>query len=379
MSDIDFDELDRAVNSIMNGGGYGNEAKTKEKPTTDDLGANSNSSLSAAEANKQSDAEVNTQSLSMNKNKDSLSAKVENFENDPRPSVMSKRRSGRFMDVIHPSSDMTNSSVSVKPRPASVSYPTVEPAMTNLDHEEKAENDDYESMSQKITESLSSSFVESENANDTSAASAFSVSSDVSKVGMAIEPESLSKGISHAESADEYDGAARDNSLSTDGFIESSTPDDGKEKDFDPELSDTPFVANAKSNINKRPLGGVVIQPISGDDSAVESGRGDALSGGKSDTEEMDTSSNDMSVEAEQDSEISELMVDEALQNKQFGESENIHVGENMFEAVADQPAVQTESSHAKKKTGLLTVLLILLLLIIGVAGGALAYFFLVQ
>lgn len=72
MKDIDFDELDRAVHSATNGGNSKSDDNTRSEPAPVD-----NESITPA------------------------SSPVR-----PPVSLATRRSSGRFMDVVHPSSDM---------------------------------------------------------------------------------------------------------------------------------------------------------------------------------------------------------------------------------------------------------------------------------
>lgn len=93
MTDTDFDELDRAVNSVL--GGAVSQEKTASEPA-----------ISRDETVSKSD-EVNSDTTS-----------TQSEAQPPRASAtakapfVAKRSSGRFMDVVHPSSDMK-----VKPTP----------------------------------------------------------------------------------------------------------------------------------------------------------------------------------------------------------------------------------------------------------------------
>lgn len=91
MTDIDFDELDKAVNTLM-----GDKALSQSKPESAivDTPEKSNAEPSVAEpeadtANESTPPSVQTP--------------------DTRPAALAVKRRGQFMDVMHPSADMTNS------------------------------------------------------------------------------------------------------------------------------------------------------------------------------------------------------------------------------------------------------------------------------
>lgn len=88
MSDIDYDELDRAVNSLANQPINGSSQLATSSPTPQTTASSSPDNISSAPQ-----AKPDTQA------------------------VASRRSSGRFMDVVHPSSDMRP--VTVPPRASS--------------------------------------------------------------------------------------------------------------------------------------------------------------------------------------------------------------------------------------------------------------------
>ena len=106
MKDLDFDELDRAVNSLI--GGTQNQ--------TDEATSNASTGLSDAPAN---DA-TTTASVT-----DAAPASLQ--------PLAARRSSGRFMDVVHPSSDMRSSFV--PPRPSSREGVTIQPASPSVAEE----------------------------------------------------------------------------------------------------------------------------------------------------------------------------------------------------------------------------------------------------
>lgn len=91
MSDLDFDELDRAVNSLIS-----------KAPTTDTTVKNDDN---------QNDDLFISSDIKLDDNDLLKTSDIESDEKVERPvfkSLAGQRSSGRFMDVIHPSSDMRN-------------------------------------------------------------------------------------------------------------------------------------------------------------------------------------------------------------------------------------------------------------------------------
>lgn len=131
MKDLDFDELDRAVNSLM-----GDVSKTAPAPKPADdaptftisptLGANDTPDFSKlAQTVEKADASSSpaTSNTSTSAPEPTATASVETPETvSPAPA---NRRGGRFMDVVHPSSDMKKPGVPA--RPVSRQGVTVEP------------------------------------------------------------------------------------------------------------------------------------------------------------------------------------------------------------------------------------------------------------
>ncbi len=108
MKDIDFDELDRAVNSLMEGVSRDNSSSS---------GAGSSSGPAAASSTARSGSVSNLNRETELVIKPASGAALRSFgqsansDSRPTPPASSRsasgRRSGRFMDVLHPSSDMT--------------------------------------------------------------------------------------------------------------------------------------------------------------------------------------------------------------------------------------------------------------------------------
>lgn len=90
MTDLDFEELDRAVNSAMS------PKATKKNPSEDKASSINNGAESKKEDKPSAESKITIEEKSDLRRNESLK---------PKPRVNS-RSSGRFMDVVHPSSDM---------------------------------------------------------------------------------------------------------------------------------------------------------------------------------------------------------------------------------------------------------------------------------
>ncbi|HEX7483908.1 MAG TPA: hypothetical protein VF281_02020 [Candidatus Saccharimonadales bacterium] len=123
MSELDFDELDKAVNNLMSG------VPKVEPPKNDDIKTlDINSTL--PDTSRPSLDQLNSALTSVNgpAKTDSVAASALSPVT-AAPAPLATRRSGRFMDVVHPSSDMKN-----VPKPtASRQGATIEPAAKNFE------------------------------------------------------------------------------------------------------------------------------------------------------------------------------------------------------------------------------------------------------
>lgn len=97
MKDLDFDELDRAVSSLMGGVG-----KSDLEPVKIDDTKTITIKPTISNTDKVNLANLATQISSVNTTKPSLSSEPVTTT----PSTPAKRKAGRFMDVVHSSSDM---------------------------------------------------------------------------------------------------------------------------------------------------------------------------------------------------------------------------------------------------------------------------------
>lgn len=94
MTDIDFDELDKAVSSLMNQHNQNNQSDDQSAP-----GVSDSQPQTSTQPNVNQDIQPKAPSLATEP------ASVSQPEPKPTQTIV-KRPSGRFMDVVHPSSDM---------------------------------------------------------------------------------------------------------------------------------------------------------------------------------------------------------------------------------------------------------------------------------
>lgn len=121
MKDLDFDELDKAVNTLMTNANKSeplssdSDVRTLDiPPTLDENATPSFSNLNQAVAKIEGAPDSDSTSVVEDAPKASTPA-VSMSSSVPAPSSIAARRRGRFMDVVHPSSDMTKNNVPVRP------------------------------------------------------------------------------------------------------------------------------------------------------------------------------------------------------------------------------------------------------------------------
>lgn len=249
MKDIDFDELDRAVSSVLT---------SKDKKTdTDVLPIEAPVSSSA---DKRSSEPVVSEAAPKVSDSTALSGATPSQSVSPSPAI---RRSGRFMDVVHPSSAMSNTPPP-KATPA-VRRPIV-PLSDDVKPEPKAEvaavaetTASYPTLDTLPEESTPRTEVsaDEETSPDTPKESwpdPLDVTSDESKENTSTDEEP-------EKETDELD------ELVTDDPVEEDT-----EERLQPEFNQTPFLTDTK--VDKRPLGAFAggsnsdeIEPLSSADS----------------------------------------------------------------------------------------------------------------
>ncbi|HEX6416505.1 MAG TPA: hypothetical protein VFZ62_03190 [Candidatus Saccharimonadales bacterium] len=137
MKELDFDELDKAVNSLM--GSVSKDAQTP-KAADDEAGKTLTISPTLDDSAKPDFANMDTKAAQAAPQTTPASAPSSSVTVPARPqaSAPAARRGGRFMDVVHPSSDMKQPTVPARPvsregvtiAPAAApSQPAVEPAL----------------------------------------------------------------------------------------------------------------------------------------------------------------------------------------------------------------------------------------------------------
>ena len=427
MTDIDFDELDRAVNSLMSKQQEKNSADTEvkndvEAPSVEEkktieasaagssfappvtpfapaLDAPSPSSTTSA-SSVESKAKQQSPQDSLVEKPDIISAPAATVapsstldqtpdlapkENKTSP-VITRRPTGRFMDVVRPSS-VNNIQKSASSAPS----------RTGVSIQPSADLVDVVNMTGKtspIEEELSAvdnqldSLDDAPDLKDIQNESAFAAIEDAP-----VEELSLT------------DKIAQSLSESNDSVASPA-----------PEPLESPFIANVE--VEKRPLGAVDQNAMESETDVEE----DEFESGSADLEDMklnhrynaDLSNYTMDKEALSEtpdsmmdlspeiiaieeagipgvSEMNETADSEpntqpSLPNSKSDEMPQQYSSENemvdsepapMFAAVSTE--VKPPRSEEKKKTGLLTLLLIILFLVVGVAGGAVSYFLLIK
>lgn len=118
MGDIDFDELDKAVNSLMGKGNANQPVNQEEKPLK---------TLKLNETAVSSPKQIEEAAKKITGGQDTSTVKSISLDSTPVPS---RQSTGRFMDVMHPSADMRASSGVPKP-PARTTAP-VRPSVVPL-------------------------------------------------------------------------------------------------------------------------------------------------------------------------------------------------------------------------------------------------------
>lgn len=425
MTDIDFDELDRAVASLME------QRKTAESPDAvqDASSDKSEPSISAAtiqppadpftpaQPTMPSEPPVPVTTAPLNEPAASASQPVvapsvlpatvseepaiaSEAINTPEPLVASgdssvsyqepgvaqeapstvpaatitRRPSGKFMDVVHPSSDMTHArteptvpvartGLSLQPMGAIIND-IAPPENTVALSEAAAEALELAEPPVTLSDEALQAAEEVEPLAVTSeqdAATEYQHMADT--VAASLEQSAAEQVVSPAPYTDEPQGA----STSEQAVAETEAP-----------LA-TPFLADAV--VDKRPLGGE--QPAAGtaiaESPAVVDGTSEAVSSSDETAPAVplqpELSRDVMALESSESKPSTASMAD-ALSQSLAGAGASDDV--SMFEVAAAQPAAEAASAP-KAKSGWSTVLFIIIFLLLGAAGGAAAYFFLLQ
>jgi hypothetical protein len=244
MSELDFDELDKAVNTLMN------DVPKAEPSKTDDIKTLTIQSTLTDESRPSFDkldsalAEVNDSSPAVVE-KPAVSSPVR----ASTPSLAT-RRGGRFMDVVHPSSDMKMAAKSTLPR--SRQGVTIEPLGKLLPEKSDDQSDAIVSV---ISDGPVQSNTPIEAAKDIAASAEHNASAndwpdplDMSDYTSAPNPSDLALEIDELVVGDVVEVKNPVNEPST------IFPADDNLEFEDPQSLTSPFIADAK--VEKRPLGG---------------------------------------------------------------------------------------------------------------------------
>lgn len=356
MKDIDFDELDKAVNSLMNQTGK-STSSTAESASTAEPKADSSASTTPVQPSPEVPAETKSEpaaELATEEGRQSLA---------PAPA---RKRSGRFMDMVHPSADM-KAKTPVKP----ISREGVSIAPTsNID-----------------------TAISTENSADTPAPVANPASEAPAPVTDvdANMPDPIDMHTNDSEAKPEDTPTVTEPSLS-------EVPDDvfAESTDSDQQPGESPFLSDAK--VEKRPLGG---EPVTGETQPDKPGN-ESEAEPVSKPEELDQPTLDPAP-AELGADVVAV---EASEPKEFAEAAAAAKTDSQSDSTASDPNSTMESGainqqykeqpsssdtrHAaiydaetypatgakvpKKKSGWMWVLWIFILLSLG-AGGAVALY----
>lgn len=115
MKDIDFEELDKAVNSLMSGGGISSQPKPKDEDRVLNIDAPKDKPVEDVPKPEPAVKPVFTEKLPSAPNPSEKKQPLAEQSKDLSPSTSSRadqviapKRAGRFMDMVHQSSDMRN-------------------------------------------------------------------------------------------------------------------------------------------------------------------------------------------------------------------------------------------------------------------------------
>lgn len=349
MKDIDFDELDKAVNSLMN--------KTAKPNASDSAApANTPSAEPVSEATPPADTTPAPE--------DTPAPDAQPSTEAVKPTAPARKRSGRFMDMVHPSADMKNKASSV---PVSRQGTTI-PAPADVEAEVKQSLTAPEAPEQSAHGAQAAQMGEStfDNMPDP-------ISMHESQPAEPVEPQEVQQ--------DEPNETVQ-------------------EKQTEPQSSDTPFLADAK--VEKRPLGGgdgsdekstekpeisplteseqykTISKPEELDKPTLEPTpaelNADVVAVEASDPQPQDKSmeSDQITEETAQNTSETNLPANGAI-NQQYKEQPSS--GDTRHTAIYDAETYPaTGVVHSKKRSGWMWVLWIFILLSLG-AGGAVALY----
>ena len=278
MTEFDFDELDKAVNSLMKDPSLPAQNSTTNtshtsKPVdqSDDSPRDEMSVAPSSHNDIQSESPAPALTTLELTNQSSMSA-PHTITGISAPAV---KRSGRFMDVVHPSSDMTKPGTAERPTPRHGL--TLEPQKPSLGTEPESQvntpsqnNDlspDEQEMSRRNGAALSSKHMTIEPL------------SAHGRIGEVIEPDTMDDHVelANSETNDNQSYGSNDslqsvesqwpeqpsedvttNSSDANEDVDTKSllqPTDNNTEPITPVITSSPFIANA--HVEKRPLGGV--------------------------------------------------------------------------------------------------------------------------
>lgn len=409
MSELDFDELDKAVNNLMSG------VPKVEPPKNDDI-KTLDIDAKLPESSRPPLDELNDALKAVNgpaKSETASTPAAAPSSPAPAPGSLATRRSGRFMDVVHPSSDMKNTPKSVTPRQGV----TIEPTSKDL------ESAATETPAPKeVEETAAISQAEAEPASTVDEHSVVSTGNEWP------DPLEMSGYQPEADTKATTDEKAESQPSTTE-----ETDDDDDDvfslddiEETTPEPLTSPFISDAK--VEKRPLGGLAnevapaiepavtttaaeeeqsitsdnpddqlpataadVAPVlppelqkdlmaietAGDTSAqpTESTQEDTVAESESKLEELATEPEKPSVESEKPATEIPVPTGPASIPQQYKEEPS--TGDQTNGGIYDTNSYHQPLAHpVKKKSGWLWIVWILLLLIIGGGGAAVLYLF---
>ncbi len=383
MKDLDFDELDRAVSSLL-------------EPKSSSVLSETSSREETPSTSEHNDVEAQSSTTSVVPQKKSF---------------IEKRSSGRFMDVVHSSSDMKNLQKPTISRQApAIAVPTVsdpiESARVSADHIEAISETE-----EPIQTNEEVSFIEDEiNAEDL-----HTLPDPLDFHNFNVEDQPVA-------SSDETQTNVAESTVeepATDTYSDEDKHDDEQELELErvaSELSeldglmqggqeqlsvDTPFVSDPA--IEKRPLGAFSVGPTDQSLLTVETVDSSAVEDEEIVSDKEDTVTSEQLSEKTQDTQTTPAadVVPEELRediiaiesvdvssastpssNPVAGSISQQYTEKNRPVSHEQTPVFDTAQYHqplkhtVKKKSGWLTVLLIFVFVLIGVGGGAAMYYF---
>lgn len=229
MKEFDFDELDRAVTNLM-GNVPGDDTQNNNVATTTSTPSTTSSVNTADVESKDDSASAETHFIDTSKDNTSeldkpVSDSGDTAESDKKPvASVTPRRSGRFMDVMHPSADMKTSDS--KPTAPSREGKTLTPVGKS----------EVSEVSKPVQPVVDETATPAQPAND----------------------DSKKDWPDPIDQADKPETAAPADKKPLVDLASELSSSDADKKPADETVSQTsPFLADAKAKVEKRPLGGM--------------------------------------------------------------------------------------------------------------------------